>query len=131
MRRIALSLLLLFGLLLPASVSAAPARCSLEVSPAVGSSTDVYRITVTDVPVLADGGSLEVRTDIRRLGSREGAVIFAFLVPGATQFYFDYNATDPGEPQPQGLTEGRYLVTVSTPHMRGACHATETFVVEG
>lgn len=36
-------------------------------------------------------GSVEVRTDIRRLGTREGSIIFAFLIPGVTEFYVDYN----------------------------------------
>jgi hypothetical protein len=130
MRRIALSLALVASLLVPSTVSAASGRCWIEIDPAVGSPTDVYRIAVHDVPVDPDGGSIEARIDIRRLGTREGSIIFAFLVPGITEFYVDYNFAWPEEPPPDPLPAGRYLVTVSTPHLHGACHDTGSFVVE-
>ena len=131
MRRIALVFALLAGMLVPASVAAGSARCSVAISPIAGSPTDVYRITVSNVPVDPSGGSVEVRTDIRRLGTREGAIIFAFLIPGVTEFFVDYHATDPGEPAPDPLAPGRYLVSVSTPHISGrdACHAVGQLVV--
>lgn len=64
-------------------------------------------------------GSVEVQTVIRRLGTREGSVIFAFLVPGVTEFYVDYNFAYPEEPAPDPLAPGRYHVSVTTPHIRG------------
>jgi hypothetical protein len=128
MRRIALVFALLFVMLAPASVSAASSKCSLTISPTSGSATDAYRFAITDVPVYANGGSVEVRVHIRRLGTREGSIIFAFLVPGVTEFYVDYNVPPPGEPV-ESLAPGRYLVDVSTPHIHGACRAVGQFVV--
>ena len=131
MRRIALVFALLATMLVPGSVAAGSARCSLVISPTAGSPTDAYRIAVSNVPVDPNGGSVEVRTDIRRLGSREGSIIFAFLIPGATEFFFDYHVAYPDEPAPDPLAPGRYQVTVSTPHISGpdACHAVGQFLV--
>jgi hypothetical protein len=131
MRRIALVFALLAALLAPASVSAGSDKCSLTISPTSGSPTDVYRFTVSDVPVDPAGGSVEARIDIRRLGTREGSVYFVFLIPGVTQFYVDHNAAAPEEPAPDPLPVGRYLVEVVTPHLSGptACHAMGQFVV--
>ena len=52
MRRFMLSLALVASLLVPAAASAASERCSVTVSPSVGSPTDVFRILVgvTDLP---------------------------------------------------------------------------------
>ncbi len=129
MRRLALVVALLLAVLVPNSVAAGSERCSLTISPSSGSPTDVYRMTVSNVPVDA-GGSVEVRIDIRRLGSREGSVIFAFLVPGATEFSVDYHELLEGEPL-EPLIPGRYHVGVVTPHIRGAdgCHAVGRFTV--
>ncbi len=129
MRRFALSLALLVSLLVPGSVAAADQRCSLEISPPTGSPTDVYRIHVRGVPIDPNGGSIEVRTQITRLGTREGSIIFAFLIPGATEFYFDYNEGIEGEPPPDPLVSGRYRVLVTTPHMTGGCHIVGQFTV--
>lgn len=68
------------------------------------------------------------QTGIRRLGTREGEVIFAFLIPGATEFFVDDNVPPPGEPA-ESLAPGRYLVHVSSPHIHGACRAVGQFVV--
>jgi hypothetical protein len=130
MRRIALSLALLASLLIPASAAAASERCSVEVSPAVGSPTDVYRILVSNVPVDPEGGSVEARVDIVRLGSREGTIYFAHLIPGVTEFFIDHNVTYPEEPPSDQLVSGRYRVTVSTPHIHGACRSVDRFVVQ-
>jgi hypothetical protein len=113
--------------LLPTPVAAAE-RCTIDVTPDQGSPTDVYRISVSDIPVDPNGGSVEVRIDVRRLGSREGSIFFVFLVPGVTDFFLDYNAAFPEEPPPDPLAEGRYLVSAQTPHVRG-CHSTDRFVV--
>lgn len=131
MRRVLLVLALIFGLMAPASVAAQSDRCSLEITPTAGSSTDVFRIRVWNVPVDPDGGSVEARIDIRRLGSREGSIIFAFLVPGVTEFYVDYNFAFPEEPPPDPLIPGRYHVRVTTPHLSGAdaCHVVGQFQV--
>ena len=131
MRRIALVFALLAALLAPASVSAGSEKCSLRISPTSGSPTDVYRFTVANVPVYANGGSVEARIDIRRLGTREGSVYFVFLIPGVTEFYIDHNYAYPEEPAPDPLATGRYLVEVTTPHLSGpdACHAIGQFVV--
>jgi hypothetical protein len=131
MRRIALLFALLAALLAPASVSAGSEKCSLTISPTAGSPTDVYRFTVSNVPVDDSGGPVEARIDIRRLGTREGSVYFVFLIPGVTQFYVDHNYGSPEEPAPDPLPTGRYLVEVVTPHLSGptACHAMGQFVV--
>ena len=128
MRRLALVAALLAAMLIPGAASAAVARCSLSISPESGSPTGDYRFTVSDVPVDANGGSVEVRIDIRRLGTREGAIIHAFLIPGVTEFYVDYNVAPPGEPA-ESLATGRYLVDVSTPHLHGPCRAVGQFIV--
>ena len=129
MRRIPLVLALVaLGALFPSAASAAPERCSIDVSPSSGGPTDVYRLTATNVPVDAAGGSVEVRVDVRLLGTRTGSIYFVFLVPGTTEFYLDINQPVPGEPV-EPLAEGRYLVTASTPHLHGGCRATEGFVV--
>jgi len=130
MRRLAVSFALVLSLLVPATASAVNEHCTIDISPTVGSPTDVYQIAVHNVPVDPDGFSIELRTDIRRLGSREGSIIFAFLVPGTTEVVIEYNRSWPGEDPLPPLAEGRYLVTVSTPHLHGACRATGSFVVE-
>jgi len=130
MSRFVLSLALVASLLVPASASAATARCSVTVSPDTGSPTDVYRILVSNVPVEPDV-SVEVRVDVRLLGSRSGSIYFAFLIPNVTEFYVDHNVTSPGEPAPDPLAVGRYQVLVSTPHLKGGCRAVGGFVVEG
>jgi hypothetical protein len=125
MRRIALVFALLTALLAPASVAAGSDKCSLTISPTSGSPTDVFRFTVSNVPVDPNGGSVEARIDVRRLGTREGSVYFVFLIPGVTEFYVDHNYAYPEEPAPDPLATGRYLVEVTTPHMSGptACHS--------
>jgi hypothetical protein len=131
MRHIALVLALLAALLAPASVAAGSDNCLLTISPTSGSPTNVYRLTVSNVPVDPNGGSVEARIDIRRLGTREGSVYFVFLIPGVTEFYVDHNYASPEEPAPDPLAAGRYLVEVRTPHLSGptACHAMGQFVV--
>lgn len=130
MRRFMLSLALVASLLVPAAAGAATERCRVTVAPAVGSPTDVYRIRVTDVPVVPDQ-SVEVRVDVRLLGSRSGSIYFAFLIPGITEFYIDHNVTYPGEPAPDPLAAGRYQVLVSTPHIKGGCRTAGGFIVQG
>lgn len=49
------------------------------------------------IPSDPEGGSVEVRTDIRRVGSRDGTIIFALLVPGVTEFFVDYRQPFEGE----------------------------------
>lgn len=131
MRRIALLVALLAAMLVPGTVAAGSDRCSFTISPASGSPTDVYRIAVSNVPVDPNGGSIEARIDIRRLGTREGSVYFAFLFPGVTEFFIDHNDAYPEEPAPEPLAAGRYLVEVTTPHLSGrdACHAVGQFTV--
>lgn len=131
MRRIALVFALLAALLAPASVSAGSSKCSITISPTAGSPSDVYRLAVTNVPIDPNGGSVEVRIDIRRLGTREGSVYFVFVLPGLTEFYVDHHAPFPDEPPPDPLATGRYLVEVTTPHISGpgACHTVGQFVV--
>lgn len=128
MRRFALSLALVASLLIPAAVSAAPAQCTVDISPSVGSPTDVYRIRVSNVPVVP-GVGIEVQINIKRLGTREGSVYFVFLLPEVTEFYVDHNLGLPGEPPPDPLVPGRYLALVATPHLRGGCSAVGSFVV--
>jgi hypothetical protein len=131
MRRLALVFALLAAMLVPGSVAADSGRCSFTISPTSGSPTDTYRIAVSNVPVDPDGGSIEARIDIRRLGTREGSVYFVFLIPGVTEFYVDHNYSSPEEPAPDPLATGRYQVEVVTPHLRGsdACHAVSQFTV--
>lgn len=127
MRRLLVLLALLSILIVPAPVAAAASRCSIDVAPSSGTPSGVYRITGTHFPVEPSGGSLEVRIDIRRLGSRDRTILFLFLVPGVTEFYVDYHEAFEGEPN-EPLAAGRYRVTAETPHLRG-CHAKDRFVV--
>lgn len=121
-----LAALLLLGAM-PGAAAAAPSKCSIEVTPAAGEPTDVYRITATNFPVEPNGGSLEVRIDIKRLGTRTGSIYFLFLIPGITEFYLDLNLAAPGEPV-EPIEPGRYLVLAQTAHIAG-CHAVDLFVV--
>jgi hypothetical protein len=113
---------------IPSTVSASE-RCTIDVTPAAGGPTDVYRVTASNVPVDPAGGSIEVRIDVHRIGTREGSVYFLFLVPGTTEFYLDLNQPAPGDPV-EPMTPGRYLVFAETPHLAGAgCHAVDRFTV--
>ena len=128
MRRFAMLLAILMLLAAaPGSVAAAAERCSIEVTPAAGAPTDVYRVTASNFPVDPDGGSIEVRIDVRRLGTREGSIFFLFLVPGTADFYLDINRVVPEEPV-EPMAEGRYLVVAETAHHAG-CVTTDRFVV--
>lgn len=130
MRRFALLLAtLVVAAAAPGATFAATAdRCSIEVSPMTGSPTDVYRVTATDFPVHPEGGFVEVRIDVRRLGTRDGSIFFLLLVPGTTEFYLDINQTVPGDPV-EPMAPGRYLVVAETAHMTG-CLTVDRFVVE-
>lgn len=128
MRRVALVVALVASLLIPASVVAGGSdRCSVTISPEVAAPTDIVRIQVSNVPVDPNGSSIEVEMHIRRLGTRDGSIIWAFLVPGTTEFFVNYNEAPPGEPAYEPLTPGRYQVDVST-HVRG-CYAVGQFIV--
>lgn len=128
-RALAILTLVLVATLAPVGVaSAASTRCAVSITPATGSPTDVYRIAVAGVPVDLNGGSVEVRLDIRLLGTRSGSIYFVFVVPGATEFYVDHNESLEGEPS-EGLAPGRYLVQVTTPHIHGACSTVGRFTV--
>lgn len=131
MRAIALVFALFAALLAPAPVSAGTDKCSLAISPTSGSPTDVYRFTVSNMPVDPNGGSVEARIDIRRLGTREGSVYFVSLIPGVSEFFVDYKYAYPEEPAPDPLATSRYLVEVTTPHLSGptACLAVGQFIV--
>ncbi len=130
MRRLTtlLATLMLLSVAGASPVAAGRTRCSIDVTPSTGSGTTVYRISGSDFPVPPGSESLEVRIDIQRTGSREGSIIFAFLVPGVTDFYFDYNQSEAGEPT-SVLTAGRYRVTATTPHLKG-CRTMDRFLVE-
>lgn len=131
MRRVLLLVALLGAMLIPSAVSAAPSRCSVTISPSVGSPIDVYRISVSGLPVDPNGGGVEIQTVIRRLGTREGSVIWAFLMPGITSTFFDFHAAPPEEPPLDPLPAGKYHVAVSTPHLSEAagCHVVGLFTV--
>jgi len=64
-----LVLVLVATLAAAGAASAAPAQCTVNIAPSVGSPTDVYRIAVSGVPVVPDTG-IEVRVEIRQLGTR-------------------------------------------------------------
>jgi hypothetical protein len=113
---------------MPAATLAAEARCLIDVAPSSGGPTDVYRLTASNFPVDPAGGSIEVRIDLHRLGTREGSIYFLFLIPGTTEFYLDLNQLSPEE-RVEPMVEGRYLVLAETPHMSGGCHAVDRFVV--
>ena len=106
-------------------VAAAANRCTVTVAPNVGSPTDTYRITVSGLT--PDPDILEVRVDVRLLGTRSGSIYLAFLIPNTDVFFIDHAAEDPTQP----LESGRYLVRVSTPHVNGAagCHTAGLFRV--
>jgi hypothetical protein len=120
------ALLLLAGL--PGFAAAASDKCDIEVTPSSGGATDVFRITASNFPVDPDGGGIEVRIDIKRLGTRTGSILFLFLIPGITDFYVDLNLAAPGEPV-EPIEPGRYLVLAQTAHLAG-CHAVDMFVVD-
>lgn len=126
-RTILLLVALLIAAVFPAVTSAASSQCSIEVAPAAGAPTDVYRVSATNFPVDPNGGSIEVRIDVRRLGTREGSIYFLFLVPGTTEFYLDINQVVPGEPV-EPMQPGRYLVVAETAHMTG-CRSVDRFTV--
>ena len=113
---------------MPAAVSAAESRCSIDVAPSAGGPTDLYRLTASGFPVDPNGGSVEVRIDVHRLGTREGSVYFLFLIPGTTEFYLDLNQLAPEEPV-EPMVPGRYLVLAETSHLAGGCHAVDRLVV--
>ena len=131
MRRLLAIALLTISFLIPSSVGAASGRCTVVVEPPSGAPTDVYRISVSGVPTDPMGGSVEVRADVRLLGTRTGTIYFAFLVPGTTKFFIDHNYSYPEEPPAEPLEPGRYQVKVTTPHIDGpeGCHTTTRFVV--
>ena len=120
-----LVLVLVATLAAAGAASAARAQCTVNIAPSVGSPNDVYRIS--GVPVVPDSG-IEVRVEIRLLGSRSESIYFAFLIPGATEFFMDHNQAEPGEPT-EPLEPGRYLVRVTTPHIHGGCTAVGRFKV--
>lgn len=113
--------------MLGGAASAARAQCTVNIAPSVISATDVYRIAISGVPVVPDSG-IEVRVEIRLLGSRSESIYFAFLIPGATEFFTEHNQAEPGEPA-EPLEPGRYLVRVTTPHIHGGCTAVGRFLV--
>ena len=121
-----LAALLILGAL-PGAAGAASKKCSIEVTPASGVPTDIYRVTASNFPVDPNGGGIEVRIDIKRLGTRTGSIFFLFLIPGVTEFYVDLNLPPPGEPA-EPIEPGRYLVLAQTAHLAG-CHAVDHFVV--
>ena len=121
-----LAALLILGAL-PGVAAAASDKCSIEATPAAGGPTDVFRITGSNFPVDPNGGGIEVRIDIKRLGTRSGSIYFLFLIPGTTEFYVDLNQAAPGEPV-EPVEPGRYLVLAQTAHLAG-CHAVDMFVV--
>lgn len=112
----------------PGVAAAASTKCSIEVTPSSGGQTDTYRVTATNFPVDPNGGGIEVRIDVRHLGTRTGSIYFLFLIPGITDFYLDINQAPPGEPA-ESLAPGRYHVIAQTAHLAG-CHAVDSFVVE-
>ncbi len=127
MRRIALLVALVAAMLMPASVAARSTNCSLDVSPRIGTPTSIYRLTVSNVPLDPAGGSVEVQIDIHRLGTKNGALLFVFVIPGVSRFYVDYNAPIPDEPN-EPLAPGVYKLDVHTPHI-GGCQTGGIFIV--
>jgi len=126
---VALSATILATLGMPAAVAAAPARCAVSISPSVGSPTDAFRISVTNVPVDPDG-VIEADVIVKNASDRSTTFYFAWLIPGVTEFYIDHNYVYEGEEQTY-LAPGRYTVTVETPQVVGptACHAIGWFTV--
>jgi hypothetical protein len=128
MRRILLLLVLVLAASLASTgvASGASSRCNVTIDPSVGFATDTYRITVSNLT--PDPGILEVRVDVRLLGTRSGSIYFAFLIPNTSVFFIDHTADDPSQP----FESGRYLVRVITPHVHGAagCHTVGRFQIE-
>lgn len=128
MRRVLMPVVLVMAASLASTgvASAASSRCTVSIDPGVGSATDNYRITVSNLT--PDSGILEVRVDVRLLGTRSGSIYLAFLIPNTSVFFIDHAAEDPSQP----FESGRYLVRVSTPHVNGAagCHTVGLFRIE-
>lgn len=114
MRRIALALVAVaLSLSIAGPTSAAQtAKCTTSVDPAVGSTTDSYRITASGFPPGSFERFTDVRIDVRRAGDgRFGSIFFLVLFPDAGgSFYLDFHSNYVGEDPLPPLEPGRYLV---------------------
>ncbi len=114
-----------------APVAAAPrTRCSITVDPAVGSTTDVYRISGAGFPPGTFEHFTDVRIDVRRAGDgRFGSVAFLLLAPQAGgSFYYDFHDDPPEEDPLPSLEPGRYLVRAEANGHE--CVTTASFVAQ-
>lgn len=132
MRRIALALAAMaLTLSVAGPVAAAPAlRCTISVDPAVGSTTDSYRISASGFPPGSFDRFTDVHIDVRRAGDgRYGYIAFLVLAPEAGgSFYFDFHYAFEGEEPLPPLEPGRYLVRAEANGHE--CVTTASFVVE-
>ena len=132
MRRFALVLAALaLSLFVAGPASAArTAKCTISVDPAVGSTTDSYRITASGFPPGSFEQLTDVRIDVRRAGDgRFGSIFFLLLFPDAGgSFYLDYHFNYDGEDPLPPLEPGRYLVRAEANGHE--CVTTASFVVE-
>ena len=132
MRRIALVLAALALSLSVAGPAAAAqtAKCTIRVDPAVGSTTDSYRISASGFPPGSFEQFTDVRIDVRRAGDgRFGSIFFLVLAPqDAGSFYLDYHFNYEGEDPLPPLAPGRYIVRAEA--NGHDCVTTASFVVE-
>lgn len=128
------SLLLLTALAVLTLASAAPVAafgggkgdCSISVDQKVGTPTSVYTIRGAGWPAGTMEDLTVITIWIERIGSQEGSVVWLWLVPGGTWFYFDYNgASGPNEPTPS-LAIGRYRIHAEDEGHTCSDHATFT-----
>ena len=121
---------LALSLVLAGPVAARPnSRCTIDVDPAVGSTTDSYRISASGFPPGTFQQFTDVRIDVRRAGDgRFGSIFFLALAPQAGgSFYLDFHFNyEGGDPLP-ALQPGRYLVRAEA--NGHDCVTTASFVV--
>ena len=132
MHRIAVVLAALaLSLALARPAAAAPtSRCTINVDPAVGSTTDIYRISASGFPPGSFEQFTDVRIDVRRAGDgRFGSIFFLALAPQAGgSFYFDFHHNYDGDDALPPLDPGRYLVRAEA--NGHDCITTASFVVK-
>ena len=133
MRRISLLLAAIaLSLAVAGPVAAAPpSRCTINVDPTIGSTTDSYRINASGFPAGSFDRFTDVHIDVRRAGDgRFGYIAFLVLAPEAGgSFYLDFHYAYEGEEPLPPLEPGRYLVRAEANGHE--CVATASFVVKG
>ena len=131
MRRIAIAATAILTLALAGPVMAGPpSRCTISVSPAIGSPTDSYRISGAGFPPGDFGSFTDVHIAVGRTGDgRLQPTLALTLFPGGGgSFFVDYHS-DAGGEVPAPLAPGRYRIRAEA-NSHG-CRAVASFRVVG